>query len=167
MYRPENLKKWELPSNYMGDSWDDYYCFLGQHRDSDCLERSNFDCGIEQLGGELTDNNDLELVLIVRDNHWAVGWIEWIAIHKTAIEQLKIADKIMSDLANYPVLNDEHFYELESEEANRIWSDCFDNSERIEYIRNNRSEFDFNDYSDLMAVAKGEYFNGYASELIS
>ena len=117
-YKPENLKKWEYPKDYIGDEWFGYYIFLGQTRDSDCLEKSNFACGLQDIGGELTNDNDMPLVCIVRENHWACGWLEWIAIHESAIKQLKRADELMAAIELYPVLNDEHYSELELNEAN-------------------------------------------------
>jgi len=35
------LNKWTTPESYFGDSWFDYYVFLGQNRDSDTLTQSN------------------------------------------------------------------------------------------------------------------------------
>jgi len=58
------------------------------------------------------------------------------------------------------------FSELETETANEIWEKCYNEKARIEYIRKNRSQFDFNDFLDLWHCVKGEYFCGYASELI-
>jgi len=166
-YKPENLKLWEIPNNYFGEYWPDYYVYLGQTRDSDCLERSNFECGLLEIGGEKTDDNDLELVLIVRENHWACGWVQWIAIHKTAIEQLKRADEIIAAIELYPVLDDEHFSELEQTEANEVWANCYDWRERIQYIREHRTEFEFNCLNDMLACVRGKYFIGYANELVN
>ena len=53
------------------------------------------------------------------------------------------------------------------EEANRVWTDCYDDTERVKYIRDNRSEFEFRDFADLMGCARGTYFAGYASELLN
>ena len=44
------------------------------------------------LGGE-TDT-----VIVVRETHWAVGWVEWIAIHQDDEKALKIADDITGKL---------------------------------------------------------------------
>ena len=75
-YEPKHLKRWTMPNSYFGAVWPNYYVFLGQHRDSDALTRSNFTCGLKALGGES------ETVEVVRESHWAVGWVEWIAIHQ-------------------------------------------------------------------------------------
>jgi hypothetical protein len=112
---PENLNLWEWPESYSGSSWNEYYVFLGKHRDSDLLDESNFDVGyskIKDLNTEL-ENGD-NSIQIVREGHWAVGWIEWIAIHESNIPALKVADSISSDLKDYPVLDEEDWSNREN-----------------------------------------------------
>ena len=49
--------------------------------------------------------------------HWAVGWVEWMAIHETDTELLKRCDEILGGLKDcYPVYNDEDLSNRESEE---------------------------------------------------
>ena len=158
---PENLSLWSLPDHYVGAHWNDWYVFLGQHRDSDTLTRSNFTCGLAAIGG-VSDT-----VRVVNEGHWAVGWVEWIAIHKADTKALEAADKIEAALSDYPVVNEDHWSELEHEEAQGFWSNCFDDRERLDYIRDNRSQFDFHDYADLIGCVRGRYFAGCASELLS
>jgi hypothetical protein len=115
----ENLKaitRWVLPDSYGGAQWPDYFVFLGQNRDSDALARSNFTCGLAALGGES------DTVLVVRERHWAVGWIEWIAIHESDTAALIEADSMLCALSDYPVLSDDHFGELEYTEAQDYWA---------------------------------------------
>ena len=159
-YTPENLELWSTPSSWFGTPWDDHYVFLGQTRDSDCLSRSNFIKGLEAIGGET------ETVHVVREGHWAVGWIEWIAIHKDDFEALRVADEINAALSDYPVLDEDHYSELESEEAQEVWENCYNEQERIEYIRKNRDQFEFYNFADLLGCVRGKYFLGYANELL-
>jgi hypothetical protein len=43
MYEPTNLKRWTMPRDYFGATWPNHYSAgVGQSRDSDCLEQSNF-----------------------------------------------------------------------------------------------------------------------------
>jgi len=161
-YEPTNLKLWTMPRDYAGAVWPGYYSSsVGQSRDSDCLERSNFRCMLKALGGE-TDT-----VIVVRESHWAVGWVEWIAIHQDDGAALKIADEIAAALADYPVIDESDWSEEEHNEAQEIWTNCYDTKERIQYIRDHRSQFEFHDYGDLIGCARGRYFAGYASELVS
>lgn len=134
---------------------------VSQTRDSECLYRSNFEVFLRELGGE-SDN-----VAVHRFGHWGPGWFEIILINPDEKDLVKKAEDMESALADYPILDESHFSELEHNEANKVWSSCYDIPERIEYIRDHRSQFDFNDFSDLMSCVRGEYFAGYDGELIS
>lgn len=109
------LKRWALPDSYFGAEWPEYFVFFGQHRDSDALTRSNFECGLRELGGES------ETVIVVRERHWAVGWVEWIAIHESNVEAILAADEMTCAVESYPVLDESHFSELEWAEAENYW----------------------------------------------
>ena len=102
---------------------------------------------------------------IHRFGHWACGWWEALAVRANtpAYEE---AVKVVNELNEYPCLDDSNYREKESEEAHRIWSDCFNTINRIKYIRDNKDEFNFNGFSDIRAQIKGEYFSGYDSHLI-
>lgn len=122
------LRKWERPDNYAGSEWPEYYVFLGQHRDADTISRSNFQVALEQLGGES------DTVFVVREGHWAVGWVEWIAIHEKDKKAFFKAVEINERLEHYPVLDDSHLSELEWNEAAEYW-EGMSISERMEYCR--------------------------------
>ena len=161
-YQPENLNRWTHPDNYAGAEWPEYYSSgCGQHRDSDALSRSNFICMLRALGGES------DTVRVIREGHWAVGWVEWIAIHESDSSALETADEIAATLQDYPVVDDSHFSEMEDEEAQQVWTNCFSDSDRLEYVRGHRSQFEFRDYADLIGCVRGRYFAGYASELLA
>lgn len=161
MFEPTTITRWERPDHYMGAEWPEYYSSgVGQHRDSDALTRSNFEIMLKALGGES------DTVIVVSEGHWAVGWVEWIAIHESDTKALEIADELAASLTDYPVLDEDHFTMVESEEANEVWTNCYDDSSRLDYIRQNRGQFEFHDMGDLMACVRGRYFKGYASELL-
>lgn len=179
-YRPKHLDRWSLPSCYAGATWEDYYVFLSRHRDSDCLTNANFDAGLKAIGGERTieidlDNDpespnphDLAIVQVVRESHWAVGWIEWIAVHKTASKALKLADKAAKAIQDYPVLDENLYSEYEQNYADLTWKNCYSWQERAEYIRENwESQFQSLSFVELLANVRGLYFSGSASELIN
>jgi hypothetical protein len=106
------LRRWERPDNYIGPNFPEYFVGLGRSRDSDTLENCNFDVLLERLGGE-----DDDAVLVVRDSHWAVGWVEQILVHQDFPEKLGILAKALADLENYPVLDDDAFSQAEMDEA--------------------------------------------------
>jgi hypothetical protein len=112
------------------------------------------------LGGES------ETVIVVRESHWAVGWIEWIAIHEDDAAALAIADEQQERLQNYSVLDEDDSCQRENDAANDVWRDCYSRQERVAYIRQHRSQFEFQSYADLIGCVRGQYFAGYASELI-
>lgn len=114
-YTPENLRLYKRPQHYAGPDYFDYYPFLGQSRDSDALERSNFARGLELIGGES------DTVLVIRDSHWAVGWVETIYIHKSDEQALRKADEIKAQLADYPVVDESHYSDLEWSEVVEYW----------------------------------------------
>jgi hypothetical protein len=58
---------------------------------------------------------------VICENHWAVGWVEWIAIHESDSKALEIADEIICALADYPILDDSHWSDLEYQEASDYW----------------------------------------------
>jgi len=158
----KHLMRWTRPSNYAGAEWPEYYrAGVGQSRDSDELEQSNFAIMLRDLGGES------DTVIVVRESHWAVGWIEWIAIHESNEAALKIADDNMERLEQYPVLSEEDWSAREDESAQQLWSECYSVKERIQYIREHKSQFEFHDWSDMRGCVAGKYFAGYASELLA
>ena len=111
----KKLQRWEMPDSYFGAQWPEYFVFLGQNRESSALERSNFRCGLEALGGEG------ETIIVVRERHWACGWVEWIGIHESNEAALEYADSTLCSLDSYPVLNEDDFCQLENEEAEHHW----------------------------------------------
>lgn len=158
----QHINRWTRPDHYFGAEWPDYYSSgVGRSRDSSCLEESNFAAMLKALGGES------DTVIVVRESHWAVGWVEWIAIHESNTGALAIADELMAGLAAYPVLDEQDWCEREQEAANEVWANCYTWQERIEYIRKHPGQFEPHDFADLLGCIRGHYFIGYASELIS
>lgn len=95
-------------NNFLGDDSDyqDWYVVLGQHRDSNALERSNFKVGLAMLGGE--SNN----VRVERYDHWAFGWAEMIYVRPKSEAYDKAVD-IVKRLKQYPVSDEQVYSELE------------------------------------------------------
>lgn len=162
-YEPAHLKRWTMPNSYFGEVWPDYYVFLSHHRDSDELTESNYHVALAAL--EALPEFDGESRFEVCESHWAVGWVEWVAIHADDYEALKAADEMMGRLENYPALDESDWSEREHESATQIWRDCYSAEERIDYMRRYRSQFEARSFADLLSCARGNHFLGYASEL--
>lgn len=160
-----NLNRWTMPRDYFGAQWPDYYSAgVGKSRDSGALERANFQAMFKQLEpldtGETPDGD--VTVRVVRENHWAVGWVEWIAIHESNTAALSTADAIMGKLADYPVIDDELFSSIEDEDCRETWQNCYDAKERAQYLRAHvRSVYPDrckSAYSRLRAAVKGDWY---------
>ncbi len=120
-----NPSDFDSRSNYCGETeFPELDALLTQSRDSDVLTRSNFECALEQLGGES------DSVEVHRFGHWACGWWEVIAV-KRGTPEYKIAEDIEASLADYPILNESHYSELEWDEAQEYWAQMRV-SERVE-----------------------------------
>ena len=120
-YEPTHLKRWTRPDCYIGAEWPEYYVFLGRHRDSDILTESNYWSGLKAIGGERDTEDGTNLVIRIQENHWAVGWVEWIAIHESCEEALRLADGVMERLADYPVVDDDDLSEREDKCVYDYW----------------------------------------------
>ncbi len=174
-YTPAFLKRWSLPPSYFGAQWPDYYgAGFGQSRDSDCLEESNFATVLAKLAklpafvAPASDSdNEIESRQVIRENHWAVGWVEWIAIHEIDSAALELCDGLRESADDYSVLDEQDFSDREQEAANTVWKDCYSEKERAEYVRAHRSQFEFRGLRDAVACLRGEYFAGYASEILN
>lgn len=156
-------------SAYFGESGD-WLIACSIHRDSDCLSRSNFEVMQSTLNALPSVKNwegENHPVSVERFSHWAVGWIDYLAIHPNCAEAIAEAEKMRARIEDYPVLDETHFSNMEMEEANQVWRDCYSAKERIAYIREHGSQFEFHDFADLLGCVRGNYFAGYASELLS
>jgi hypothetical protein len=127
-YVPEHLERWTLPRYYVGAEWPEYFTFLGRSRDSDTVEESNFQASLAALGGET------ETVLVIRESHWAVGWVEWIGIHESDAAALRVADEIAAGLKDYPVVDEDHLGNLELERACEAWAGM-SVRERVDFLK--------------------------------
>jgi len=134
-----------------------------RNRDSDALARSNFRVTERMLTEVDAEGINHECH---RFGHWANGWFEILIVRPGSAAASK-AENIEHRIENYPILDEEDYSELEFTEANEVWKNCYSDSQRIEYIRDNRSQFEFRSFSDMLSCVRGNYFAGYASELLS
>lgn len=155
-YTPKHLKKWTHPDNYYGETWDEYYVFMGRSRDSSLIDDHNFDYAYEELSKLPPFESDEEDLSphIVRERHWLCGWVEWIAIHQKNKKALMLADELAERLKNYPILDEDSYMDKLNEEAYRIWSEVFNVRDRINYIRRNGHYC--SKFSELLATVRGE-----------
>lgn len=154
-----SVKEWKHPECYLGATWEGWYSAgFGQSRDSDALEASNFQVAYDTLRPLDTEHDEETTVRIVREGHWAVGWVEWIAIHGSNTAALDAARELCKRANDYPVLNEEDWSRREDEECEELWSKCFSPSERLDYLR--RHSYTAQSLSDvLQAVRAGSWYH--------
>jgi hypothetical protein len=109
------LNRWRRAPNYIGHEWPEWFVVLGRHRDSDILTNSNFECVLKALGGES------ETIRVIRESHWAVGWVEWLGIHESSEATLDLAESILDGLDGYPVFDEQDYSRRELDAANDFW----------------------------------------------
>ena len=108
------MEKWSRSENYIGETYYDYYVLLYRTRDSGLVEESNFQSALKVLNGES------KTVKIVRAKHWLCGWIEVILIHESDKESVEMGFEIEKALESYPILDEDDFYERESEKREEL-----------------------------------------------
>lgn len=126
VYVPENLSRWELPDSYAGAHWDGYYrAPVERNRASDLLTQSNWDQQWDALKAFRADVPDADEAspVSVCENHWLVGWVEWVAIHESNGPALREADRLAARMESYPVLNEEDWSNREWEDYEKGWKD--------------------------------------------
>lgn len=112
------LERWTRCSNYMGEDFSDYYVVAGQNRDSSYIQQSNFIAATNRLGGEHEPE-----VIIARSSHWACGWVDFLMVHKDALDKIKIAEEIDEDIENNCILDWENYDEIRQPEIDRLYED--------------------------------------------
>jgi hypothetical protein len=154
----KHLQRYTKPSHFADWATFDrteYYVLGGQHRDSDTLTRSNHRSILQALGGES------ETVLVVRDSHCMVGWVEAIYIHQSDDKALAIAEKITDNLESYPVVDESDWSELEYTEASEYWA-RMSVSERLYYCQKHGINVFAARRADLPEDERGELIRNLA-----
>lgn len=155
------MNLWKTPSDWAGKSWHGWFVFIGRNRDSGDLDSSNFECALKALrelpDSEVDDSEndgcaDASCIQVVSESHWACGWIEWIAIHQSATDHVKLAESLESSLEDYPVLDEDDFSRREHESYLESW----DSWGRKDYLKSLRIAFfdyvDGTEWSHLIDV---------------
>jgi len=113
--------------NFIGEHAEGYI-IMAQHRDSDSLSRSNWEVAVKMFPD----------AKVVRYRHWLVGWTEQLLLSLDAPEEELIrAAQMREDLDDYPVLDEQHWSELEYNEAYEYW-ESLSLRERIELCSRHR-----------------------------
>ncbi len=167
-HEPTHLKRWTYPRSYAGAEWYDHYgSGCGRHRNSEALERANFRAMLNALGFDADecagddcplDTDDEPTRVIVRENHWAVGWVEWIAIHESDTDGLAIADKIAEALEDYPIVDEDLWSDFEETDCSETWTNCYTPRERLSYLREHIGSPD-GEFRNIRAAVGGCWYS--------
>lgn len=136
----EHMDLWKKADNHRGVNWWGWYVFpIGRNRDSDILENSNFEAALEKLtalpevlveppdrylGRGVPKDEKVDSVICVNNNHWAVGWIEWIAIHPRNRAAVRLADELIDRYNSYPVLDECHYEDMLDQDRGEFIEKC-------------------------------------------
>jgi len=120
------MQLWELPSNYMGPNWSGYYLCALHHRDSGLLVESNWNAHINRLTAIEPESIEEDSGIykgwhIVRDSHFAVGWIEYVLINKDNQKLVEAGNAIQKELDDYLILDESDYYERVMEATEEYW----------------------------------------------
>jgi hypothetical protein len=131
---------WKTPTCYGGFSPVGDYVVLTQHRDSELLERVNWEVACESLKAEAYDDGEHDFASRPnsyhwRAGHWAVGWVEYLCVRQDAPDAVKTeAGEIVCALADYPILAEDKFSEREHAAVCTYW-EGLDVSDRVRELQ--------------------------------
>lgn len=131
------MEKWELPSCYAGYSPDGDWLLLSRHRESDTVSESNWEVALRMIDslklafsepeqrdeyGRI-DPRSTGWSYIFRASHPLVGWVEYLLIRADApAELIKLGHDMSEKLEAYPILDDDHHSELETDQIYTWWA---------------------------------------------
>ena len=124
-----SLQPWKMPRYYHGERWDGFLVSpVFRTRDSDTVDESNFRVLLRQLRAveeadttaAMANNIDADDELccghvVVRENHFLVGWTEWIAISPHAVQSIALCEAAQTRLEEYVVLDEHDLGALEAD----------------------------------------------------
>ena len=163
--RPNNegmirgIEKWKYPSNYMGTDYEGYYILYSMDRDSDYLTVSNFETILklfEDIGVKVIEDYDMSddkhpSVINVRMKHWLVGWIDTIMIHEdSSLEIWNEGVNINNSLSDYPVLDDDDYYQKEYDIIDESYESYIKN-EFMDIIKKHYDLYDIEEKEDILS----------------
>ena len=127
---------YERPSHYFGAHHDGTCTLISTHRDAGSLTRSNWECIVAALKeiepeAEYESHGQFGQGFVI-PNGWYItrercsmfGWHETLRISPKASDKVKaFAESTLNALDQYPVFDEDHWSELETEEAEMMWRD--------------------------------------------
>jgi len=103
---------WNLDSYASDLDWAGVGIGISKHRDSDAMDRSNWDYVIEQLNERFPDETPAPWN-IAHLGHWAVGWVDWLTYDTGKPDLEEFFKGIRTKLADYPLLDEDRYHDME------------------------------------------------------
>lgn len=133
------------------------------HRDSDHLTVSNHETAVSLMRkAEPEDGDDYR---VIRCNHWAVGWVDYLIVRPGSGCANVIAEQ-MRRYESYPVLDEEDFSRREWEDYYKSWADYGAG----DFIAALGKEFDWDDglerVRDLVTDADRDHLRDFYESLL-
>ena len=132
---------WKQPSDYGGHSPVGEYVIATRTRDSSILEVVTYSHILEDLEGVNEQSGypyhqEIEdAVYDFRAGHWACGWVEYLMVKPEAPDDVLIAAaETISDLADYPIYDEDAYFEKQWEAVTEHWLNMRTN-ERVQYCQ--------------------------------
>ncbi len=125
----EQCKASGQPCDYWGE-YESWLVVLGRSKNSDVLERSNFDAACTSLETISTDDYTIE-----KEKHWLVGWVETLLVNPNNQLMVAAAEQIIESIKEYPILDETLHSQYENDECSETWSDCLDWHDRLTWLK--------------------------------
>lgn len=132
-------------SNYLGDEQPDFLIALvGGDR--------LFEANEEELINRFEKINLVEGTDFMRTSigNFCGPLTNFVLVHKNCVLAVDIAENAKIEMDGYPVLDDEIYSRLETEETKRRWNDYLDDEERAEWSLEELGE-ELSDWDDIVA----------------
>lgn len=121
----------DTAENYVGKTFPGFLVApVSQTRDSECLERVNFDA----VTADILKASTHEETAIRRFGHWGPGWYELLLIHPDDAPAIACAEEWQRALEDYPVADEEAFSRAEWDEVMELWEHS-SVRDRLSYIQ--------------------------------
>jgi len=134
-------KRWKHPDSYMGEQYDNCFVMYSRTGDSGILLNSNYETILDRLGITTTET-DTEFTACF--GHWACGHVDAILIREDS-PKLAECEAILSEIEDYPSLDEDDYFEREIEEMHEAWAQM-DRRERLQIIRSGIIKYSYLDY---------------------
>lgn len=111
---------------------------------------------LEDIGVNVIEDYDMSddihpFVISVRLRHWTVGWIDTIMIHEDSTPDIwNEVNNINDRLSDYPVLDDDDFYEKELDIINESY-DSYIKDEFMDIIKKHFDLYDIEEKDNVMS----------------